>query len=158
MEYEDVRHMLVSVHRNLVVGLPRAGLSLSTLTFLDALCLETAPRLRLLEAAMTAPNPVQLLREAGVEVPESVRFWDLLKSSPDGECGPCRDAFLALVELVKELEAENESLKVCFLCRYYSDGFCLWCATPHNGLAAPTHPRCATCRCTPSRWEQHRGK
>jgi hypothetical protein len=86
MEYEDVRHMLVSVHRNLVVGLPRAGLSLSTLTFLDALCLETAPRLRLLEAAMTAPDPVQLLREAGVEVPPEVSRWVRWREQVEHSC------------------------------------------------------------------------
>lgn len=51
-------------------------------------------------------------------------------------------------------DAAIEMLKCCFMCRYYDEGFCLWCATPSNGLATPTHPRCTTCRCTPSRWQE----
>jgi hypothetical protein len=70
------------------------------------------------------------------------------------DCGP--DTFvtgwMTAQGRIAELEYEVERLRCCFLCAHYSDGFCLWCATPSNGLARPVHPRSVKCRCTPDRW------
>jgi hypothetical protein len=52
---------------------------------------------------MTAPDPVQLLREAGVECPKAELFWHVYWPQQTIQRRRAEEAFLALAELVKEL-------------------------------------------------------
>jgi hypothetical protein len=100
---------------------------------------------------MTAPDPVQLLREAGVEVPEIGAYQETMVSELDVFVDRADAAILALAKMVKEMCVCGNCARSC------PDE--PWMRTEQEW---PVECRRSSlrdhCHFTPSRWEQHRGK